>query len=136
VRILGLDYGDRNIGVAVSDSLGWTAQGKGVIRETDLHVILAEIKEYIKKYDIQEIVIGLPFNMDGSRGPRAEKTQAFINFLKNNLDLPMHSWDERLTTKQAENVLLSADMSRAKRKKVIDKMAAALILQSYLDAKS
>ncbi len=136
MRILGLDYGDRNIGVAVSDSLGWTAQGKGVIRETDLHVILAEIKEYIKKYDIQEIVIGLPFNMDGSRGPRAEKTQAFINFLKNNLDLPMHSWDERLTTKQAENVLLSADMSRAKRKKVIDKMAAALILQSYLDAKS
>ncbi len=136
MRILGLDYGNRRIGAALSDELGWTAQPLTVINMHGHQEVLQEINKYIVKYGIEKIVVGMPYNMDGSKGKRAEITDAFIRFLKNNLDLPIISWDERLTTSQAENVLLEADMSRQKRKKVIDKMAAALILQSYLDSLS
>jgi len=134
LRKLGLDFGDKRIGVAVSDALGITAQGKGYISRTDLKKDLEIIKDYIKKYSIDEIVVGMPKNMDGSHGPRAKKTQEFVNFLKNNLEIPIKTWDERLSSKEAERVLIKADMSRKKRKEVIDKMAASLILDSYLKA--
>ena len=95
--------------------------------------LLEQIKEYIDKYEVVKIVVGMPYNMDGTMGKRAEITQAFINFLNNNLELPIQIQDERLTTSQARNLLLEADVSRKGRKKVIDKIAASLILQSYLD---
>ncbi|MGP3777677.1 MULTISPECIES: Holliday junction resolvase RuvX [Halanaerobium] len=133
MRILGLDYGNKRVGVAVSDSLGWTAQPLSTLKMHGHQELLLEIKEYIDKYAVEKIVVGMPYNMDGSVGKRAEITQAFVNFLKNNLELPIIIQDERLTTSQAKNILLEADVSRQGRKKVIDKMAAALILQSYLD---
>lgn len=135
MRILGIDYGNKRVGIAVSDSLGWTAQPLTTLKMHGHQELLEEINEYIAKYDVEKIVVGMPYNMDGSRGKRAEITQAFINFLENNLELPIEIQDERLTTSQAENILLEADVSRAGRKKVIDKMAAALILKSYLDSK-
>ncbi|MGM0409678.1 MAG: Holliday junction resolvase RuvX [Bacillota bacterium] len=134
MRKLALDFGDKRIGVAVSDALNITAQGKGYIKRSDLRKDLEEIKYYIDKYDVDEIIVGMPKNMDGSLGPRAKKTQEFINFLNNNLDITISIWDERLSTKEAERVLIKADVSRSNRKEVIDKMAASLILDSYLQA--
>ena len=134
MRKLALDFGDKKIGVAISDALGITAQGKGYISRTDLKKDLEVIIDYIEKYSIDEIIVGMPKNMDGSYGSRAQKTQEFINFLNNNLDIPIKTWDERLTTKEAEKVLIKADMSRSARKEVIDQMAASLILDSYLQA--
>lgn len=133
LRILGLDYGNKRVGVAVSDQLGWTAQPLTTLKMEGHQELLKEIKSYLDQYDVEKIVVGMPYNMDGTRGKRAEITQAFINFLENNLKLPIIIQDERLTTIQAKNILLEADVSRAGRKKVIDKMAAALILQTYLD---
>jgi putative Holliday junction resolvase len=134
LRILGIDYGNKRVGIAVSDSLGWTAQPLTTLQMHGHQELLTEIKEYINKYNIEKIVVGMPYNMDGTMGQRAEITQAFINFLKNNLELPIILQDERLTTIQAKNILLEADVSRQGRKKVIDKLAASLILQSYLDS--
>lgn len=133
LRILGIDYGNKRVGIAVSDALGWTAQPLTTLKQQGHQKLLAEIKEYIEKYQVEKIVVGMPYSMDGSRGKRAEITQAFINFLENNLAIPVEIQDERLTTSQAENILLEADLSRKDRKDVIDKVAAALILQSYLD---
>jgi putative Holliday junction resolvase len=131
---MALDFGDKRIGVAISDSLGITAQGKDFIRRTDLKRDLEDIIGYITQYNVTELVVGMPKNMDGSLGKRAQKTQAFINFLENNLDLPIKAWDERLTSVEAERVLIEADVRRARRKKVIDKLAASIILRSYLEA--
>ncbi|MFW5981583.1 MAG: Holliday junction resolvase RuvX [Halanaerobiaceae bacterium] len=134
MRKMGLDYGDKTIGVAISDKLGWTAQNKGVIKRKNLSDDFLELKEYIDKYQIDEIIVGLPVNMDGTMGKRVDKTRQFINFLEKRLNIPIKLWDERLSSKQAEKILLEADISRAKRKKLIDQIAAAIILQSYLDA--
>jgi putative Holliday junction resolvase len=135
-RILGLDYGERTIGVAVSDEMGWTAQGVETIRRESKEKDLARLKEIIAQYEVGEIVVGLPKNMNGTIGPRGEACQAFATMLGQKTGLPVHLWDERLTTMAAERMLIAADVSRQKRKKVIDKMAATLILQGYLDAKS
>ncbi|MFW5787268.1 MAG: Holliday junction resolvase RuvX [Halanaerobiales bacterium] len=135
MRIMALDYGNKRIGVAISDSLGLTAQGKGYIKNNNFQDVLLEINKYINKFDIEEIIVGMPFKMNGSKGERVERTQEFINFLKNNLKVNIRAWDERLTSVQAEKVLLEADMSREKRKQVIDKMAASLILSNYLEAR-
>ncbi len=137
MRILGLDLGDKRIGVALSDPLGWTAQGLDVIpgaggAKSDIK----KIKEITQKYEVEKVVVGLPLNMDGSPGPRAEKARAFAGRLARVLGLPVELWDERLTTVEAERLLIEADMKRAKRRQVIDKMAAVLILQNYLDAAS
>ena len=129
-RILGLDVGEKRIGVAVSDLLGYIAQGISVVKRKDIE----ELKKIVSDYNIERIIVGLPKNMDGSIGEQAKKALAFIEDLKKEIDLPILTWDERLTTKEAEGVLLKADLSRAKRKKVIDKLAAALILQGYLDS--
>jgi putative Holliday junction resolvase len=135
-RILGLDYGERTIGVAVSDEMGWTAQGVETIRRESKEKDLARLREIIAHYAVGEIVVGLPKNMNGTIGPRGEACQAFATMLGQKTGLPVHLWDERLTTMAAERMLIAADVSRQKRKKVIDKMAATLILQGYLDAKS
>ncbi|HZW82016.1 MAG TPA: Holliday junction resolvase RuvX [Candidatus Deferrimicrobium sp.] len=130
---MGLDYGDRTIGVAISDLMGWTAQGIETIRRSKGE--LDRLKELITQYEVEEIVVGLPKNMDGSLGPRAQMSLEFVQLLTEVTGLPVHSWDERLTTVAAQRTLIEADVSRAKRKLVIDKMAAMLILQGYLDRK-
>jgi putative Holliday junction resolvase len=133
MRILGIDYGDRKIGISVSDELGWTAQGVGVIRVRDEEEAMERIGELIREYGISEIVIGLPRNMDASIGPRGELSMRLADTLRQRFRLPVHLWDERLSTAHAERTLIAADMSRSKRKKVVDKLAAVLILQGYLD---
>ncbi|MDA5109968.1 MULTISPECIES: Holliday junction resolvase RuvX [Brevibacillus] len=135
-RILGLDVGEKTIGVAVSDELGWTAQGVETIRRQSKEKDLARLEEWIAHYQVGEIVVGLPKNMNGTIGPRGESCQAFARLLEDRTGLPVRLWDERLTTMAAERMLIAADVSRQKRKNVIDKMAATLILQGYLDAKS
>ncbi|MFK7694248.1 Holliday junction resolvase RuvX [Paenibacillus sp. HJGM_3] len=136
MRILGLDYGDKTIGVAVSDAFGWTAQGIETIRRKKPEDDMNRLGELVRAYEVTEIVVGLPKNMDGTVGPRGEICLAFADTLKETLHLPVHLWDERLTTVSAERTLLEADVSRKKRKQVIDKMAAVFILQGFLDYKS
>ncbi len=133
MRLMGLDLGDKTIGIAISDALGITAQGKGVIQRTNLEKDLQDLYFYIKKYDVEEIIVGMPRNMNGTYGIRAEKTRNFVEFLRDNLEIEIKVWDERLSTVEAEKILIKGDVSRSKRKKVIDKMAASIILKSYLD---
>ncbi|GAB7386484.1 Holliday junction resolvase RuvX [Bacillaceae bacterium] len=132
---MGLDLGEKTIGVAVSDALGWTAQGVEVIRRKDRQHDFAQLKELIERYGVERIVVGLPKNMDGTIGAQGEASRRFAHELERAFSLPVDLWDERLTTSAAERTLLAADVSRKKRKRVIDKLAAALILQAYLDAK-
>ena len=132
---MGLDVGDKTIGVAISDEFGWTAQGIEVIRRHKLEQDLHRLQELIAEYHVEEIVVGLPKNMNGSIGPRAELAIEFAKNITDQFGLPVNLWDERLTTVSAERTLIEADVSRKKRKKVIDKMAAMLILQGYLDKK-
>lgn len=134
MRIMGLDYGDKKIGVAVSDELGWTAQGVTVIERRRPSVDMDRIAEYVRTYDVSEIVVGLPKNMNGTIGPRGELCIEFAKKLSQSLSLPVHLWDERLSTVSAERALLEADVSRKKRRQVVDKLAASLILQNYLDS--
>lgn len=131
MRIMGLDFGERTIGVAVSDALLLTAQGIKTIRRSKVE--LEELKQIIQEYEVDEIVLGYPKNMNGTLGPRAQMTEEFSEILKAEFGLPIVFWDERLSTVGAQRSLLQADVSRAKRKKVIDKMAAVFILQGYLD---
>lgn len=137
MRIMGLDVGSKTVGVAVSDELGWTAQGLTTIRinEEKNEFGIDKLGTIIKESQVKEIVVGLPKNMNGSIGPRGEASQQFADLLEKTFGLPVVLWDERLTTMAAERVLLEADVSRKKRKKVIDKMAAVMILQGYLDSK-
>ncbi|WP_031515617.1 Holliday junction resolvase RuvX [Desulfofalx alkaliphila] len=136
MRIMGLDVGDKTIGVAISDLMGWTAQGIEVIRRTNEEADINRLAELVDEYQVEKIVVGLPKNMNGTLGPQGEKVQIFSTLIKNKLSLPLEFWDERLTTVAAEKLLIGADVSRKKRKKVVDKMAAALILQGYLDRQS
>ncbi|MCU6791503.1 MULTISPECIES: Holliday junction resolvase RuvX [Paenibacillus] len=133
-RLMGLDYGDKTIGIALSDELGWTAQGLEVIRRTSSEKDMARLRELIAQYNVHGLVVGLPKNMNNTIGPRAELCIAFAESLREIFALPVHLWDERLTTASAQRVLIDADVSRKKRKQVIDKMAAALILQNYMDS--
>ncbi len=135
MRILGLDVGDKTIGVAVSDPLGVTAQGLETIRRTCLEEDIDRLREIVSDYQAEKIVIGLPKNMDGTMGPQGEKIIEFAGQLKNRISTDIVLWDERLTTVAVEKMLIQADMSRAKRKKVIDKLAASYILQGYLDSR-
>lgn len=134
MRILGLDVGDRTIGVAVSDELGWTAQGLEVIRRINWEDDLKRIRERVEEYEVSLIVVGYPKNMNNTIGPRAKLSEEFATKISDALNVPVKLWDERLTTMEATRTLIAADVSRAKRKKVIDKMAAVLILQNYLQA--
>jgi putative Holliday junction resolvase len=139
LRILGLDFGTKTTGVAVSDPLGFTAQGLEIIRRTDsynLKPTINRIKEICEEYKVEKIVLGFPKNMNNTEGERCQHTLVFKKKLEQALALPVDLWDERLTTMEAENVLLAADVSRGRRKQVIDKLAAVLILQNYLQAHS
>ncbi|WP_241154302.1 Holliday junction resolvase RuvX [Staphylospora marina] len=131
-RVLGLDVGQRRIGVAVSDSLGWTAQGVCVIQRDENW--LDRLDRLMEEYRVSEVVVGLPRNMNGTIGPRGEDSMQVADTLKNRYGLPVHLWDERLSTMAAERTLLEADVSRKKRKQVIDRLAATWILQGFLDA--
>jgi len=131
--IMGLDVGEKTIGVAVSDSLLLTAQGKDVIKRKSLAEDIEAIKSFIFECHVTKVIIGLPKNMDGSLGDAANTVIQFKQDLEHQIDLPVETLDERLTTKLAEQALIAADVSRKKRKKVIDKMAAVQILQTYLD---
>ena len=136
MRILGLDYGTKTTGVAVCDPLGLTAQGLEIIRRTDefnLKTTINRIEELCKDYQVEKIILGFPKNMNNTVGPRGEMTLVFKKKLEKVLQIPIELWDERLTTVSAEQMLIEADVSRAKRKQVIDKIAAVLILQNYLD---
>lgn len=136
MRILGLDVGSKRIGVAISDELGFTAQGIETLSCKSPEDDAAAIAELAEKHNVEAIVVGIPYNMDGSEGPQAEKVRATMERIKQRAKIPVHEWDERLSTVAAERVLLEADMSRSKRRKVIDKVAAVIILQGYLDRKS
>ena len=133
MRILSLDVGDKRIGVAVSDELGITAQGIGVIENTGNGKDIESIRKFVDDYNVNKVVIGLPKNMNGTLGPRGEVTKKFGAKLEKLIDIPIVYWDERLTTVIAEKTLIEADISRKKRKGVVDKLAAVLILQNYLD---
>ncbi|MEN2765900.1 Holliday junction resolvase RuvX [Ornithinibacillus xuwenensis] len=137
MKIMGLDVGSKTIGVAVSDELGWTAQGLTTIKwdETDIKSADSQLKTIIEEHNIEKVVIGLPKNMNGTIGERGEASKTYAKHIEELHHLPTILWDERLTTMAAERVLLEADVSRKKRKKVIDKMAAMMILQGYLDQK-
>lgn len=136
MRVLGLDLGTKTLGVAVSDALGWTAQGIETIKinEEEGEFGLSRLSEIIKEYEVEKIVVGMPKNMNGTIGPRGEASEQFAERLKEAFQLPVVLWDERLSTMAAERLLIEADVSRQKRRKVIDKMAAVVILQSYLDS--
>ncbi|MGH1057239.1 Holliday junction resolvase RuvX [Bacillus paranthracis] len=137
MRILGLDVGTKTVGVAISDEMGWTAQGLETIKinEERGHFGFDRISELVKQYDVDKIVVGLPKNMNGTIGPRGEACQQFAENLRELLQLDVVMSDERLSTMAAERLLISADVSRKKRKQVIDKMAAVVILQGFLDSK-
>lgn len=130
---MALDVGSRTIGIACSDALLMTAQGIETIRRTSLENDFNRLRELISEYEVHELVVGMPKNMNGTKGDRAEKTEEFVGKMKAVIDLPVTFWDERLSTVMAERQLIAADVSRKKRKGVIDKMAAVVILQGYLD---
>lgn len=135
-RIMGLDVGSKTVGVAVSDQLGWTAQGVEIIKidEDQEQFGLERVAQLVAKYEVTAFVLGLPKNMNNTLGPRVEASRAYGERLKEKFGLPIDYQDERLTTVEAERMLVEqADTSRKKRKKVIDKLAASLILQNYLD---
>lgn len=130
---MALDVGSRTIGIACSDALLMTAQGIETIRRTSLENDFNRLRELISEYEVHEFVVGMPKNMNGTKGERAEKTEEFVEKMKAVIELPVTFWDERLSTVMAERQLIAADVSRKKRKGVIDKMAAVVILQGYLD---
>ncbi|HIZ70603.1 MAG TPA: Holliday junction resolvase RuvX [Candidatus Atopostipes pullistercoris] len=135
-RILGLDVGTKTVGVAVSDPFGWTAQGLEIIQidEANEEFGLDRLEEILKEYEVEKVVIGLPKNMDGSLGDRAEASKFYGELVVKSFNLPVEYEDERLTTAQANRMMIEeGDVSRKKRKKVIDKLAAMMILQNYLD---
>jgi putative Holliday junction resolvase len=134
MRILGLDVGSKTIGVAVSDELSLTAQGLTTLKRKVLKQDIKQLLKVIEENGVEKVVVGLPKNMNGSLGPSAEIVISLIGELKKFIDLPVVTWDERLSTVAAQRVLLEADMSRKKRKRVVDKVAAIIILQGYLDS--
>ena len=134
LRVLGLDYGDKRIGVAVSDEMGWTAQGVKFIERKSWEKDLNEIDAVMKEFgNVGSIVVGMPFNMDGSEGERVDITRKFIVKLEDRFKLPIIEVDERWSTMEAEKFLVSADVSRKKRKGKVDQIAASFILQTYLE---
>ena len=136
MRILGLDYGSKTVGVAVSDELLFTAQGLEIVRRQSpnkLRQSLARIEEIIKEYNVERIVLGYPKNMNNTIGPKGELSLAFKENLEKVLTIPIYLQDERLTTKSATDTLIMGNVSRKKRKTVVDSLAATIILQSYLD---
>ena len=137
MRILGLDFGSKTVGVAISDPLGITAQGIETIErkeENKLRKTLARIEELVKEYEVEKIVLGFPKNMNNTIGERAEKSLELKAMLERRIGIPVIMWDERLTTVEAERTLIESNVRRENRKKYVDKIAAVFILQGYLDS--
>lgn len=134
MRILALDIGSKTIGVAVSDPMGWTAQPLMIIRRKNPAADEATIFDLILEYEVEELLIGLPLNMNGTEGPQSVRVREFAKNLEGKIKVPIKFWDERLSTVAADRSLLEADLSRSRRKEVIDKMAAVFILQGYLNS--
>ena len=132
-RYLGVDLGTRRIGVAVSDELGLTAQGLPTLEPSSEEDALVAIRGLIDRYDVTDVVVGLPKNMNGTLGPAADKALAFARRLEEGGDAKVTMWDERLSSAAAERLLIEADVRRSKRRRAIDQMAAVLILQGFLD---
>lgn len=133
-RVLGIDLGERRIGLAVSDELGLVAQGLPTLSRLSFEEDVAALGGIIRKYEVQEVVIGCPRNMDGTWGEEAEKASAFAQELERAFGVRTVLWDERLTTRAAERLLIEASVRRRKRRQVVDQVAAVLILQGFLDA--
>lgn len=139
MRIMGLDFGSKTVGVAISDALLITAQGIEIIRrkeENKLRQTLARIEQLIVEYEVEEIVLGLPKNMNATEGERVDLTMEFKEKLERRTGLPVHMWDERLTTVSADKAMMEAGIRREKRKDYVDMIAATFILQGYLDLRS
>ena len=134
-RILALDVGTRRIGLAVSDPLGITAQGLETLQRKNKRTDLEKLAAVIGRYQVRELVVGLPLRMSGAEGVQAEKMTAFAEELRRRFQLPVHLWDERLTSAEAHRILRAAELSIEKRAKAVDRMAAVLILQSFLQAR-
>jgi putative Holliday junction resolvase len=134
MRILALDHGTKRIGVAISDDLKMIAQPLEFIPAEPLAVFVTRLKDIIREKEVELILVGIPRNMDGSYGPAAQKAQEFVAMLKEGLTIPIKTWDERLTSVQANRFLIEAGMRREKRKIKVDQTAAAILLQSYLDS--
>jgi len=132
-RILALDFGSRNIGLAVTDELGLTAQGLPTLRRSNKRNDLDHLRRVIRQYSVNEMVMGLPLRMSGSEGIQSEKVQIFAEELRRKFKLPVHLFDERLTSVEANRVLRESDMSIRRRAEVVDQLAAVLILQSFLE---
>ncbi len=136
MRILGLDFGSKTVGAAVSDELGMTAQGLEIIRRKSpgkLRQTLARIQELTEEYQVEEIVLGYPKHMNNTEGERCERTREFKEMLERRCSVPVTLWDERLTTVEADRTMMEAGIRREDRKEYVDKLAAVFILQSYLD---
>jgi putative Holliday junction resolvase len=136
VRILAIDHGTKRMGIAISDELQMIAQPVEFIPAEPFAEFLARLKELLREKEVELIVVGMPRNMDGSYGPAALKVQDFVAVLRNAVTVPIRTWDERLTSVQANRFLLEGNVRREKRKEKVDKMAAAILLQSYLDGQS
>lgn len=134
-RVLGLDVGSRRIGIAVSDGLGITAQGLETLQRTNKRRDLEHLKDVIRQYDIRQIVVGLPLRMSGEEGTQSGKMRAFAEDLRKAFSLPVHLWDERLTSAEANRFLRETELSIEKRGKAVDRMAAVLILQSWMESR-
>lgn len=138
MKIMGLDVGSKTVGVAISDAFGWTAQGIETVKINEAigEFGIERIGELAKEHNVTEFVVGYPKNMNNTVGPRAEASESYKKLLEDTFGFPVKLWDERMTTMAAERMLIEADVSRKKRKLVIDKMAAVMILQGYLDSKN
>jgi putative holliday junction resolvase len=134
-RILALDVGSRTLGLAVSDPLGITAQGLPTIRRKNRRADFAQLDDVVKKYGVKELVVGYPLRLSGATGTQSEKMAAFAEQLRRRYELPVHLWDERLTTAEAQRVLRESEMSVKRRSEVVDQLAAVLILQSFLQSR-
>ena len=135
-RCMGLDVGDKTVGVAVSDALGLTAQGVTTVERRSWAADLGALQEIAREYEVAQLVVGLPLNMDGTEGPRCVISRAFATRAAEALGVPVDLWDERLSTAEVQRVLIAADVSRKKRKQVVDKLAAQVILQGWLEAQA
>ena len=133
-RVLGLDVGSRRIGIAVSDPLGITAQGLETLQRQNKRLDFENLEKLARDYAIAEVVVGFPLRMSGAEGVQAEKMHRFADELRKRLQIPVHLWDERLTSAEANRLLRATDMSIQRRAQVVDQMAAVLILQSWMDA--
>ena len=135
MRILGIDLGEKRIGLALSDPLGYTAQGLETLHVKSKKEVVPGLAAVCKKHEVGEIVIGMPINMNGTYGPKAEEVRALMPVLEKTTGVPVHSWDERLTSRQAGRLMIEEGLSREKQRMNSDRLAATLILQSYLESK-